>query len=148
MASARLLRRILGIRQMEEDQSRRLLELAVGELTQLETALSQAKQRESTGRGLVRSSASSGEVLDRIAGLEEARSAASRAAALEPRIRKAEERATSLRQDFLARRTARLQAETLADAEAAREAAASERKGQQALDDWYLNSRKFGKDSN
>jgi len=139
--------RILAIRLMEEEQSRRLLELALAELLKLERGLSDAKLRERAGRGLVWASAASGEILDRIAGLEETRSAISRASALVIRIRKAEERVILLRQDYLGRRTARLQAETLADEENAQQARIGIRKNQQALDDWYLNRRQSDENS-
>jgi hypothetical protein len=132
---------------MEEDQSRKLLELALAELAELERALGEAKQRERAGRHLIRASAASGEVLDRIAGMEESRSAIRRIAALGARIRNAEDRAASLRQEYLGKRTGRLQAETLADAEHAHEAAISLRRGQQALDDWYLNRMRSDVDS-
>jgi|SRR5580658_6999202 hypothetical protein len=139
MASARLMERVLRIRRIEEDQSRRLLDLALAELAQLERALTEAKQRERAGRQLIRMGAMSGEVLDRVAGLEESRSASRRALTLTSRIRSAEDRVALLRQDYLGRRTSRLQAQTLAEAEAAREAATNQRRAQQSLDDWYLN---------
>jgi len=139
MASARLMERMVRVRRMEEGESRRLLELALGELAQLELALSAAKQRERAGRQLVTASARSGEIRDRIAGMEESRSASRRGAALAPRIRNAGDRVASLRQEYLSKRATRLQAETLAEAEKAREAAINLRRGQQALDDWYLN---------
>ncbi|HTW80267.1 MAG TPA: hypothetical protein VME23_12040 [Terracidiphilus sp.] len=138
--------RIVRVRRMEEGESRRLLELALGELAQLELALSAAKQRERAGRQLVAASARSGEIRDRIAGMEESRSASRRAAALAPRIRSAGDRVASLRQDYLSKRTTRLQAETLAEAEKAREAAINLRRGQQDLDDWYLNRMRLDGD--
>jgi len=139
MASPRLMERVLRIRRIEEDQSRRLLDLALAELAQLERALSEAKQRKRVGRELIRASAMSGEMMDRVAGLEESRSAGRRALSLISCIRAAAERVALLRQDYLSKRTSRLQAETLAEAEAAREAAMSQRHEQQSLDDWYLN---------
>jgi mRNA-degrading endonuclease toxin of MazEF toxin-antitoxin module len=139
MASPRLMERVLRIRRIEEDQCRRLLDLALAELAQLENALSLAKHRERAGRKLVRTSATSGEVMDRVAGLEESRSAGRRALTLASRIRAAEDRVASLRQDYLGKRTGRLQAQTLAEAEAAREAATNLWHAQQSLDDWYLN---------
>ena len=49
------------------------MELALAELAQLELALRAANQKERAGRSLVAASASSGEIADRIAGMEESR---------------------------------------------------------------------------
>ncbi|MGP8253688.1 MAG: hypothetical protein ACLQHF_16790 [Terracidiphilus sp.] len=146
MASLRLTERILRIRQMEEDESRRALERALAELAELELASRAAQQRERAGRGLVAASARSGEIADRIAGMEESRSASRQAVVLALRIRAAEDGAASLRQDYLSKRTSRLQAEALAETERAREAATNLRRGQQALDDWYLNRVRLNED--
>lgn len=146
MGSARMFERVLRIRQMEEDEGRRRLDLAIAELSQLELELRRAKQRESAGRSLVAASAASGEIADRIAGMEESRSASRSAVALASRIRTAEDSLALLRRDYLSRRTSRLQAEALAETERAREAAINLRHGQQALDDWYLNRRRLNND--
>ena len=146
MGSARTIERILRIRRMQEDQSQRALDLALAELAQLELALSAARRNERAGRRLVAASAKSGEIADRIAGMEESRSASRRAGSLALRIRAAEDRAASLRQDYLSMRISRLQAETLAEQERAREAATGLRRSQQALDDWYLNRMRFNDD--
>ena len=146
MGSARTIERILRIRRMQEDQSQRALDLALAELAQLELALSAARRNERAGRRLVAASAKSGEIADRIAGMEESRSASRRAGSLALRIRAAEDRAASLRQDYLSMRISRLQAETLAEQERAREAATGLRRSQQALDDWYLSRMRFNDD--
>ena len=148
MASGRLTERVVRIRQMEEDESRRVLDLALAELAQLELGLRTSQQRERAGRGLVAASATSGEIADRIAGMEESRSASRRSAALRLRIRAAEDAVASLRQEFLSRRTSRLQAETLAATEKAREAEDSLRRGQRAVDDWYLGRMSRDNDGN
>lgn len=143
MGSGRLTERILHIRQMEEVESRRALDVALGELVRLELALRAIEQRERTGRSLVVASAKSGEIVDRIAGMEETRSAGRKLAALTVRVRATEDAVASLRQDYLGKRTSRLQAETLVETELAREARTNVRRGQQALDDWYLNRLRF-----
>ena len=74
---------------------------------------------------------------DRLAGLEETRSASLHAAALEPRIDEMGEEVTDRREEFLLKRVERRQAETLIQETEAREAIVDERRGQQALDDWY-----------
>jgi hypothetical protein len=146
VGSSRQFERIVRIRQLEEDESRRTLELAIAELAQLELALRAANERERAGRGLVAASASSGEIADRIAGMEESRSASRLALSLVLRIRTEGDAVAILRREYLDKRTSRLQSESLAETERGREAAINLRKGQQALDDWYLNRMRLDED--
>jgi hypothetical protein len=143
MGSTRQIERVVRIRQLEEDESRRTLGLALAELAQLKLALCAANQKERDGRSLVAASASSGEIADRIAGMEEARSASRLGLALAARIRTAGDAVALFRKEYLNKRTSRLQAETLAETERVHEAAINLRRGQQALDDWYLNRRRL-----
>src|ERR1035441_8300431 len=113
MAVSRALRRLLRIRELQEEQSRLALESALGELHRLEHALSANFERERRGRSLVQASAQSGQLTDRLAGLEETRSASLHAAALGPRIDGMGEEVTDRRQEFLSKRVERRQAETL-----------------------------------
>jgi hypothetical protein len=137
MAVSRALRRLLQIRDIEEEQSRLALESALGELNRLENARVAAVERERRGRSLVLASARTGELPDRLAGFEETRSAGRHAVALRPRIGAKEEDVAALRREFLAKRVERRQAETLIQETEAEEAIAAGRRGQQALDDWY-----------
>lgn len=139
MAVSRALGRLLRIDEIQEDLSRVSLESAVGELRRLEDVLSAAGDRARGGRQLVVSSAYSGELPDRLAGLEEARAALRRAQLLAPRIADAGIEVAALREAFLARRVERRQAETLIRATEARDAIETARHDQQSLDDWYLN---------
>lgn len=139
MAVSRALRRLLRIRDLEEEQGWLALESALGELRHLENALAAAIERERRGRRLAAASAYSGELIDRLAGLEETRAAGRRSAALAPRIADAELDVAALRQEFLARRVERRQAETLIQETEARDAVEDGRRGQQALDDWFRN---------
>lgn len=141
MAAARSLRRLLHVLELEEEQARQALEGAVNELRQIEAALASTVERERRGRRLVTASACSGELADRLAGLEEARWAKRRAAALATRIAAAELQAAARRQEFRAKRVERRQTETLIRNREAQDALESGRHGQQALDDWYLNRR-------
>jgi hypothetical protein len=88
---------------------------------------------------LVGTSAHSGELPDRLAGLEETRAADRRAAVLVPRIADAELDVVALRQEFLRKRVERRQAETLIRETEARDAVEANRRGQQMLDDWFGN---------
>jgi flagellar biosynthesis chaperone FliJ len=142
MAVSRALRRLLRIRELEEEQNRLALESAVGELNRLEQALTAAYERERQGRRLVETSARSNQMLDRLAGLEEARSAGVHAIALGPRIDSKQEEVEARRREFLAKRVERRQAETLIEETRVRDAIDSDRRGQQSLDDWF-SSRQY-----
>src|SRR5271157_3529620 len=137
MAVSRALRRLLRIRDIQEEQSRLTLESALGELYRLEHALAATIERNRRGRSLVLVSAQTGELTDRLAGLEETRSASLHSAALGPRIDGMEEEVANRRQEFLFKRVERRQGETLIQEAEAQEAIESGRRGQQALDDWY-----------
>jgi flagellar export protein FliJ len=134
---SRSLRQLLRIRELEEEQARLQLESAQGELRRLERALEAGAQWDRRGRGQVDSSARTGELADRLSGLEDSRAAARLRAALAPRIADGELDVAALREDFLARRVERRQAETLIEEAAARDAIDAARRSQQALDDWH-----------
>jgi hypothetical protein len=142
MAVSRALRRLLRIRELEEEQNRLALESASGELNCLEVALTAAFERERQGRRLVESSTYSNQMMDRLAGLEETRSAGLYVVALGPKIDAKQEEVAARRQEFLVKRVERRQAETLIEETEAREAIEADRHGQQSLDDWY-SSRKY-----
>ncbi len=146
MAVSRALRRLLRIRELEEEQNRLALETASGELNRLERALTATYQRERQGRRLVEASARSNQLMDRLAGLEETRSAALHALALGPRIDAKQEEVAARQREFLAKRVERRQAETLIEETEAREAIEADRRGQQSLDDWY-SSKQFRQSS-
>lgn len=137
MAVSRAMRRLLRVRDLLEEQSQLSLEAATGELHRLEDALQATASQDRRGRLLVEASARNGELPDRLAGLEEARSAARFRVVVIPRIREAELAVSTLREEFLAKRVDRRQAETLILKTEARDTAEAGRRGQQALDDWY-----------
>ncbi len=137
MAVSRALRRLLRIRELEEEQNRLALESATGELHRLERTLAAAFERERQGRRLVEASARNNQMLDRLAGLEETRSGGLHVIALGPRIDAKQEEVAARRQEFLIKRVERRQAETLIEETEAREAIEADRRGQQSLDDWY-----------
>jgi len=141
VAVSRALRRLLRVLHLEEEESRRQLESALGDLRRLEHSLEAASQRDRGGRGLVQVSARSGELADRIAGMEESLAAARRTAALKPWIEDAEQEVSARREIFLAKRIERRQAETLVDEAQARHALETARRTQSSLDEWHLNRR-------
>lgn len=139
MAVSRALRRLLRIWDLEEEQGRLELESALSEIRHLKIVLAATVERARGGRRLAVASAYSGELADRLAGLEETRAAVRRAAALAPIIEEAELDAVALREEYLAKRVERRQAETLIQEIEARDAIEAGRRGQQALDDWFRN---------
>ncbi|HTW60600.1 MAG TPA: hypothetical protein VMD55_02260 [Terracidiphilus sp.] len=148
MPVSRPLRRLLRLLHLEEEETRRTLESAVGTLRQLENALAAAQQRDRSGRGLVLKSAVSGELADRLAGLEESLAAARRTAALTPRLRDAEQQVAARREVYLAKRVERRQAETLVEQAEARDAFETAHRAQRSLDDGHLSRlRRAGADA-
>jgi hypothetical protein len=147
MAVSRALRRLLLVLEMEEEQGQLALKSALSELRRLEQLATSARTRERSGRQLVVRSAYTGELSDRLAGLEEARGSAKRAAALEIKIVQAMLQVAALRGAYLAKRVERRQAEMLISEAEAGDVLVSTRRSQQGLDDWYLNrliARKAG----
>jgi hypothetical protein len=142
MAISRGMRRLLRIRNLQEQSSRMELDSALGELNLLEQAMRSSDARDHRGRGLIGSSAGTGELADRLSGLEESRTAARHAAALRLGIANAEEKVTELREVFLDRRVERRQAETLIEEAGERDAVDAGRRTQQAVDDWYGSRRR------
>lgn len=141
MAVSPALRRLLRVLELEEEQAHRALEAVTGELRRLEKAHAGARERERSGRAMVAASARSGALMDRVAGIEETRLAQRAAAVLRQRMTEAEQAVALRREEFLAKRVERRQAETLIQEAEAREAVEAGRRGQQALDDWYLGRR-------
>jgi len=137
MAVSRALRRLLHIRGLEEEQSRQALESALAEMNRIRQALVETGERDRRSRRLVETSVRTGQLLDRLSGLEEGRAASRLAAALVPRIEAMEEQVVEVRQAFLAKRVERRQAETLLRETEARDATETGRRGQQSLDEWY-----------
>jgi uncharacterized membrane-anchored protein len=137
MAVSRALRRLLRIRELEEEQGRLALESALGELRDLKNDLAATVDRARSGRRLVASSAHSGELPDRLAGLEETRAAGRRTELLGPRIADAENDVAELRQEFLQRRVERRQAATLIRGAEVLDETDAARRGQRTLDDWF-----------
>jgi len=142
MAASKALRRLLRIRDLEEEQCRVALESALGERNRLQEAMRATVERERQGRRLIEASARTGELPDRLAGIEETYAADRAFAVLGPRIAAKEEEVMARRQEFLAKRVERRQAETLIEEAEAEEALEAERRGQQALDNWY-GSRQY-----
>jgi len=139
VAVPRGLRRLLEVRELEEELKKAALEEALSDLRLLRAALEEARERERSGRRRVTASAASRDVADRIAGLEETRAAGRYAAALAPRIAGKEREVASWRQEYLAKRMERRQVETLIRKAEAAAGVIAGRRGQRQLDDWFLD---------
>ncbi len=141
MAASKALHRLLGIRQAEEDYSQSEMKNAMAELQRLALAQETAYERGNRARALVASSAQTGELIDRIAGLQEMTTASRLQRVLVELIDAAKEKAEQKNQNLLARRLARRQVETLVEAKSAEARAETNRKTQLALDDWHRSQR-------
>jgi len=137
MAVSPAMRRLLRVRDLEEEQHRAALESALGELHRLEAARAAARARERKGRERIVHSASSGDAADRIAGMVEAEAGQRRAVLLGRRIVEAELQAAELRRLYLLKRVERRQAETVIREAEALESVEGARREQQRLDDWF-----------
>ncbi len=132
------MRRLLDVLEIQEEEYRAAMESARAETERLKQVLAHNAERERAGRRLVAASATTGEVADRIAGVEEARTAKRIAAALMPRIVEAEAAMKERRQEFLGKRIERRQTETLIEEAEAQDKAEDARRTQRGLDDWFL----------
>lgn len=141
MAVSPTLRRLLRVLNLQEEQSKLALESSTGQLRRLESAAEAAIGQARAGRRLVSTSAQTGELPDRLAGMEETQAARRRTVALGPRIEDQKLEVEDLRQEFLAKRVECRQAETLIHEAEMREAIETGRRQQQNLDSWYLNRR-------
>lgn len=142
MAVSRVLRRLRSVLELEEEQAYGALERALGALAQLEAARAAAIEREHRGRRLLISGAVQGEIVDRLAGMEEGRTARRVAETLKTRIAEAAKDAVARREAFLAKRVERRQVGTLIEEAQAAEAAETTRREQQSTDKWFLDKKR------
>ena len=141
MAVSRAMRRLLQVLEIQEEACRAAMELARAELSRLEQAFTRSVERERGGRRLVAASAVTDEITDRIAGIEEARTAKRMAMALTPRIADAELAAHAREREFLGKRIERRQTETLIEEAEALDKTKARRRAQRDLDAWFLSRR-------
>ena len=138
MAVSRSMRHLLRVLESQEDQYRAALASALADLKRLEGAMAATAERDRGGRQLVADSARTGELTDRLAGLEETRTARRHAAGLTPKITEAKLATTARQREFLSKRIERRQAETLIRKTEAEDNLEAGRRAQQGLDDWFL----------
>ncbi len=138
MPVSRAMRRLLDVLEIEERECRAAIEAARAELERLLQALQRNREREREGRRLIASSATTGELTDRIAGVEEARNARRIAQALAPRLAEAEAAVNARHEEFLGKRIERRQTETLIEEAETKDKTEIGRRTQRDLDEWYL----------
>ena len=141
MAVSRVMRRLLQVLEMQEESSRARLESARAEIRQLQEAMTRQAERERLGRRWVAASARSGEIVERIAGLEESRLAKRHLTILAQRITVAVKAMELAQRELLDKRMERRQTQTLIDEAEARERVEAERRAQRDLDEWFLGRR-------
>lgn len=129
--------RLFCVREIEEEQRRAVLESALGELQALEVALAAGHLRKRDGEALLARSIGSSEFADRMAAQIEVAAARRRIAAIAPRLAAAEIAAAGARQEYLAKRLERRQAQTLIEGAHNLHSLESGRRDQQTLDETY-----------
>ena len=139
MSGTRTLKRLLRVLELEEEQRQTALQSALGDLHRIENAIDAAGTRERVGRKLVNFGILHNEVEDRLAGLEETRAGSHAREILIPYRAQAAEIAAVRREEFLAKRIERRQAETMIESAEAQEELENSRRRQAALDEWFLN---------
>jgi hypothetical protein len=145
MAISEAMRRLLGLRVLEEEQRKLALESALGEMHGLEHALNAMRTRRHSGRELLQAATQSADVTDRIAGLIECESAERNAVLIEIRLAEARRRAAELRDGYLSKRVERRQAEAVIREAEALETLEAARRDQQTMDDRFTARRHAGK---
>ena len=139
MAVSRAMRRLLRVRELEEEQRRLALESAAAELGKLNSMIQFTHEQARRGRQLITQSAVLGEVHDRLVGIEEIRTSERYQQVLVPRIAEQEKIVAERREEYMEKRLERRQAETLIEEAKKVEELENSRRAQMALDDWFSN---------
>ena len=141
MTILRSFKRLLHVRDIEEEQARISLEAALHRFNELQTAAQRVQQRDQEGRRMLISGIEQGDGAERIAGLEESRCAAQQSRHLKPQMEEAEASVSILRRQLMERRLARRQAETILQGADIKAHLESLRRMQQASDERFLDRR-------
>jgi len=145
MPVSRGMRRLLRVLESEEEQRRAEMEVVLAEVRSLEQGLAATETRSRLGRRLITASAATGELADRLAGLEETREARCAGAVLRPRIAEAQAALYAKRAQFLSKRTERRQAEAVIQRVEAVKTMEAARRTQREQDDRFLSKVRPGK---
>ena len=131
------LKRLLRIRELEEELSQSALESAVSEREHFRRTLGLAIDRKRDGRSLWSQSVGAGELENRQVGLEEMGLAGRAAAFASMQLAEAERQLSERRESYLATRTRRRQAQALIEENESQDARTALRRYQQELDEWF-----------
>ena len=131
------LKRLLRIRELEEELSQSALESAVSEREHFQRTLQLAIDRKSAGRNLWGRSVAACESENRQVGLEEICIAGRLAECASMQLAEAERQLSERRESYLATRTRSRQAQTLIEETESEEARRALRRDQQELDEWF-----------
>ena len=136
MSRSRELRGLVALRDVQEQQAALRLESAIKELRRLEREWGIANARSSVARELVRTSAKTGQLEDRLSGLQEIVSAELSRRRLAMRVRSANQVVERTRFDAIAKRVEKRQAEILLENALNQDALRSLRREGMALEEW------------
>jgi flagellar export protein FliJ len=134
------LKRLLRIRELEEELSKSALESAVAEREHFRRKLAMAVESNRSGRRLWGESVHAGDCESRHAAVEEMRLAAQLTGLASAKLVAAEKELNRRRENYLATRTVRRQAETIIDEAEQRDAQVALRRNQQELDEWFRSN--------
>ena len=140
--SAKTLRRLTRIRELEEEQSRLALEAAARIREQAAAELMAAHQEQRDGRADLVRGVERNDPRDRQTGLVRMEVATRHVEHLRPQLQQLDNELARQRDEYLARRTARRQVETLLGEAEQRARQEADRRAQQMLDDWYGRKRR------
>lgn len=141
MASQRLLGRLLRLRELEEELSRVTLERAAWGMGRLERELEATAREQAEGRHGFLRGVRENNAAERAGGVLVMCVAGGLRGRIEVKLAEAELELARQREEYLLRRSTRLQAETLLDEAHAEAEAELGRRAQQMQDDWYGRRR-------
>lgn len=136
MNRSRELRGLVALREVQEQQAALRLESAIRELRRLEREREIANARSSKARELVRTSATTGQLEDRLSGLQGIVSAELSCQRLATRVHAANQRVERIRFDAIAKRVEKRQAEILLENALNQDVLRSLRRNRMLLDEW------------
>lgn len=137
MATERGLKRLLQLRKLEEEQSRRDLEIAIGNRSRIERDLAVATEWHAESRRRFLVALCDKDATGRVCGVVEMDVAQDRRSRIEPALDDAEAEIVQQREELLSKRSGRQQLETLVESARAEAEVEALRRAQQILDDWY-----------
>lgn len=142
MPTSLLLKRLLRIRQLQEEQSQAALKTASGNLSLLRQAVERAQTRQARGKSLFISGAAAEDATDRIAGLCETQCAWAREQRLVKEVRQAEIAHQRQLAELTAAHQERRKGELLVDAAEQKMNADVKRQQQKELDELHRHRAK------